>query len=158
VDADAIEQGLRAFTGLPHRLKLVDEINGVRYYDDSIATTPGSAIAALKGFDQPKIIILGGSSKGAEYAELASTAAQSNVKLAITIGQEADKLAAALQAEGVSSVNLGMNTTMTEIVRLAQQYAAQGEVVILSPACASFGMFKNYSDRGEQFIAAVKAL
>jgi UDP-N-acetylmuramoylalanine--D-glutamate ligase len=80
------------------------------------------------------------------------------VKLAITIGQEADKLAAALQAEGVSSVNLGMNTTMTEIVRLAQQYAAQGEVVILSPACASFGMFKNYSDRGEQFIAAVKAL
>jgi UDP-N-acetylmuramoylalanine--D-glutamate ligase len=158
VDADAIEQGLRAFTGLPHRLKLVDEINGVRYYDDSIATTPGSAIAALKGFDQPKIIILGGSSKGAEYAELASTAAQSNVKLAITIGQEADKLAAALQAEGVSSVNLGMNTTMTEIVRFAQQHAAQGEVVILSPACASFGMFKNYSDRGEQFIAAVKAL
>jgi UDP-N-acetylmuramoylalanine--D-glutamate ligase len=158
VDADAIEQGLRSFTGLPHRLKLVDEINGVRYYDDSIATTPGSAIAALKGFDQPKIIILGGSSKGAEYAELASTAAQSNVKLAITIGQEADKLAAALQAEGVSSVNLGMNTTMTEIVRLAQQHAAQGEVVILSPACASFGMFKNYSDRGEQFIAAVEAL
>jgi UDP-N-acetylmuramoylalanine--D-glutamate ligase len=158
VGGEAIEQGLNDFTGLPHRLKLVDEINEVRYYDDSIATTPGSAIAALKGFDEPKIIILGGSSKGADYAELAAVAAQSQVKLAIVIGQEADKRATVLEPQGVSVVNLGMSTDMNEIVRLAQQHTAPRDVVILSPACASFGMFKNYSDRGEQFIAAVKAL
>ena len=158
IDKDAIEQGLRDFTGLAHRLKLVREINGVKYYDDSIATTPGSAIAAMRAFEQPKILILGGSSKGASFDELATLASQSNVKTAVLIGDEADKIEGALKQAGVQSINLGTDVIMSEIVATASQQAVSGDVVILSPSCASFGMFKNYSDRGDQFIAAVNAL
>lgn len=158
VAGEVVEAGLRSFTGLPHRLKFVRDVKGVRYYDDSIATTPGSAIAAMKAFDAPKIIILGGSSKGADYAAMATTAAQSNVSLAILIGSEAAVLETKLQVANVLTVNLGLTTTMNDVVRLASERAEAGEVVILSPACASFDMFKNYSDRGEQFITAVNAL
>jgi UDP-N-acetylmuramoylalanine--D-glutamate ligase len=158
IDRGAVEQGLRAFTGLNHRLKFVRNVNGVSYYDDSIATTPGSAIAAIHAFDQPKIIILGGSSKGAEFDELAEMAANGNVKLALLIGSEASKIEAALVAENVPFKNLGSDMTMNEVVSEAKAAASEGDVVILSPACASFGMFKNYSDRGDQFIAAVATL
>ena len=156
VDREVIEKGLRDFTGLPHRLKFAREINGVAFYDDSIATTPGSAIAAMKAFSQPKVIILGGSSKGADYAKLAATATSANVKCALVIGDEANALEAALQASGIDIINLGSAMTMREIVGQAHERAETGDVVILSPACASFGMFKNYADRGDQFIAAVE--
>jgi len=157
-NAKAIEMGLSDFLGLPHRLKFIREVNGARYYDDSIATTPGSAIAALKAFDQPKIIILGGSSKGSDYNELAKVAAEHNVKQALVIGSEAPRIEKALQQCNVSFTTLGSQVNMREIVTSASEVAAVGDVVILSPACASFGMFKNYSDRGDQFIAAVEAL
>lgn len=156
ISREAIEQGLREFTGLPHRLKFVREINGVAFYDDSIATTPGSAIAALRAFEQPKVIILGGSSKGADYAELATVAAGANVKCAIVIGDEANALEAVLQTSGMQIINLGSSKTMGEVVFEAYKRAEGGDIVILSPACASFGMFKNYADRGDQFIAAVE--
>lgn len=158
VTSEAIEQGLQNFTGLAHRLKFVREVNGAKYYDDSIATTPGSAIAAMKAFGQPKIIILGGSSKGAQYDEVASVAAESNVKLAVVIGDESDKIEQALQNQNVAAINLGSGVSMTDVVQMAKSHAAPGDVVILSPACASFGMFKNYSDRGDQFITAVNAI
>ncbi len=155
---DAVERGLRSFHGLEHRLKFVREVNDVQYYDDSIATTAGSAIAAMEAFDQPKIVILGGSSKGAEYEPIARAAAAENVKLAILIGDEANNIERAFGGKQVAIINLGSATTMREIVDLAAANATKGDVVILSPACASFGMFKNYSDRGNQFIAAVSSL
>lgn len=158
VEHAAIERGLRAFTGLPHRLKFVREAAGVKYYDDSIATTPGSAVASMRAFAQPKVIILGGSGKGADFAEVANTAAKTGVKLAVLIGSEAGKIEAELKKAGVPTQNLGETVTMQETVRHAAAAAAPGDVVVLSPACASFGMFKNYKDRGEQFIAAVEAL
>jgi UDP-N-acetylmuramoylalanine--D-glutamate ligase len=158
VDREVIEKGLRDFTGLPHRLKFVREINGVAFYDDSIATTPGSAIAAMNAFSQPKIIILGGSSKGADYTELATVAAKANVKSAILIGDEADALEIVLQTSGIEIINRGSTKTMDEIVSEANQRAVSGDIVILSPACASFGMFANYADRGDQFIAAVESI
>lgn len=158
VEHAAIERGLRAFAGLEHRLKFVREAAGVKYYDDSIATTPGSAIASMKAFAQPKVMILGGSGKGADFAEVAKTAAETSVKLAVLIGSEAGKIEAEFKKAGVPVQNLGEKTTMQKIVQTATAAAAPGDVVVLSPACASFGMFKNYKDRGEQFIAAVEAL
>lgn len=157
-DGVVIGEGLRAFEGLDHRLKLIGRHNGVDYYDDSIATTPGSAIAAMRAFSQPKIVILGGSSKGANFDEVARIASISNVKLAILIGGEADRIDTALRAAGVACVNKGSDITMAEIVRIASEAADESDVVILSPACASFGMFRNYKDRGNQFIEAVKSL
>jgi UDP-N-acetylmuramoylalanine--D-glutamate ligase len=158
VSRAAIEQGLNDFTGLPHRLKFVREVEGVAYYDDSIATTPGSAIAAMHAFEQTKVIILGGSSKGADFHELAAVADETNVKAAILIGDEADAIEAVFAGSKIRVINLGKDVAMPQIVASAQQQARAGDVVILSPSCASFGMFKNYSDRGDQFIDAVNAL
>jgi UDP-N-acetylmuramoylalanine--D-glutamate ligase len=158
-DFVAIEEGLRNFSGLPHRLKFVREVNGVRYYDDSIATTPGSAIAALAAFEQPKVIILGGSYKGATYDELAAKVAESSIRKILLIGSEAPKIETAIKAQGITDYeNLGSSITMADIVGAAKNAAEPGDVVILSPACASFDMFKSYSDRGDQFIQAVQRL
>lgn len=158
-DGDTIAKGLAAFKGLPHRLKFVRELDGVKYYDDSIATTPGSAIAALAAFDRPKVIILGGSSKGASYDELARAVAKSTIRKVILIGSEAVKLEKALEQVAFTNyVNLGRHVTMGEIVEETAQLTQSGDVVILSPACASFDMFHSYSDRGDQFIAAVERL
>lgn len=158
VESATIERGIRAFSGLPHRLKFVREVGSVKYYDDSIATTPGSAVAAMKAFIQPKVMIMGGSSKGAEFNGMAETAARSDVKFAVLIGSEAGAIEAALQNENIQTLNLGEATTMEAAVKAAKDHAENGDVVVLSPACASFGMFKNYKDRGDQFIAAVEKL
>ena len=112
----------------------------------------------MKAFNQPKIIILGGSSKGADFTQVAEVAAENNVKQAILIGTEAEKIEAALKSKSVATVNLGTEVSMEQIVQTARENATNGDVVVLSPACASFGMFKNYKDRGDQFIAAVEAL
>ena len=156
-DTDAIKRGLGFFTGLPHRLQFIAEINGVKYYDDSIATTPSSAIAALRAFDNPKVIILGGSSKGSEFSELATELTKHDVK-ALLIGAEAEKIADACRSVGFSNFEIIENPTMSKTVEKAHEIAQSGDVVLLSPAAASFGLFKNYSDRGDQFVAAVKAL
>jgi len=158
-DGSVIAQGLAAFEGLPHRLKFVREVDDVKYYDDSIATTPGSAIAALAAFEQPKVIILGGSYKGATYDELAAKVAESSIRKVLLIGSEAPKIETAIKAHGITDYeNLGSSITMADIVGAAKNAAEPGDVVILSPACASFDMFKSYSDRGDQFIQAVQRL
>lgn len=156
-DFSAVEKGLRAFQGLPHRLKLVREVNDIKYYDDSIATTPGSAIAALKAFDEPKVIILGGSDKGADFNELAEMITKNNVREVITIGKLGPHIAELIRSKGFDQISEVVGG-MPAIVEAAQGAARPGDVVIMSPACASFDMFKNYADRGEQFIAAVEKL
>lgn len=161
VPVGAIAQGLAAFTGLPHRLKYVTTVNKVAFYDDSIATTPGSAIAAVRAFSQPKVLILGGSYKGADFTALAKELAQQAMRHIVLIGAEAVRIASALRAAGIQDsayTVMGETSTMSQAVMCAASNAQPDDVVILSPACASFGMFKNYQDRGEQFIAAVQAL
>ena len=158
VSDEAIRAGITSFRGLPHRLKRIRTYNDVTYYDDSIATTPGSSIAAIKAFEEPKVLIVGGSSKGATYDELAATAAGGGVRSAIIMGDEASAIEAAFTAHNVVTLNVGVSLTMAAIVDVATKQAQPGDIVILSPACASFGMFKNYSDRGDQYIAAVEAL
>jgi len=156
---DEIKAGLSDFTGLPHRLKFVAEKNGVKYYDDSISTTPGSAIAALKAFTEPKILILGGSDKGADYTELAQEIARQQIRAVVVNGANASEIIEILHKNKVSCrvVQLEM-ATMPTVVEVAANQAQSGDVVILSPAAASFDMFKSYNDRGEQFVAAVENL
>lgn len=148
-----IKETLKEFRGLPHRLELVGEAEGVRYFNDSFSTTPESAIAAIRAFTAPKIIILGGSSKGSDFAELGTLIARDpSVKCVIGIGVEWEKIKQAiLDGKGHIPKFIEGCTSMPQIVLSAREAARPGEVVILSPACASFGMFKNYKDRGSQF-------
>lgn len=153
----AIKSVLETFSGLEHRLELVRELDGVKYYDDSFGTTPETAIVAIQAFAQPKVVILGGSDKGSDYQELAKVVANSGVKSAVLIGQMAPKIKEALNQTGFSNTVEG-GQTMTEIVNVAKQQSSPGDVVLLSTACASFGMFKDYKDRGEQFKQVVSSL
>lgn len=155
-DHAAIEKGLSGFTGLPHRLKRVREVRGVTYYDDSIATTPGSAIAALQAFSQPKLLILGGKDKGSDYTQLIAQCKATDTHV-LTIGANGPKLAKLCRDNHVAVTELS-GTTMDAIVTETQTFATPGSVVILSPAAASFDMFTSYSDRGDQFVAAVEGL
>ena len=148
---------LSGFTGLEHRLELVRTLDGVKYYDDSFGTTPETAIVAINAFKQPKVVILGGSDKGASFDELAKVVASSNVKKAITMGKTGPAIAQALEAEGFNSV-VSSGQTMPEIVATARAAAKNGDVVLLSTACASFDLFKDYKDRGDQFKSAVLKL
>lgn len=159
-DTAAIAKALREFKGLDHRLKLVSEVGGVRYYDDSIATTPGSAIAALASFSQPKVLILGGSDKGADFSELAQSVVNENMRAVILIGVMRHRLADTLSKAGYigQMQQFDEHGSMRQIVKKAAELAQLGDVVLLSPACASFDMFKSYADRGDQFIAAVNEL
>lgn len=156
-DVDAIRSVLTTFSGLEHRLEFVREFNGVSYYDDSFGTTPDTAIVAIEAFSQPKVVILGGSDKGVTFENLAETVVNSNVRSVITIGKMGPIIATELQKLGFTSVITGANS-MPQIVAQAAAEASPGDVVLLSTACASFDMFQNYKDRGNQFVKAVQAL
>ena len=155
VDDEAITAGLSDFTGLPHRLKFIAEKNGVKYYDDSIATTPGSAIAALCSFDEPKTIILGGSDKGASYTDIIAECKKREVQI-VAVGQTGAAIYDLALEQGVSSYRI--EGLMSEVVAKAAEVSAPGSVVLLSPASASFDQYASYAERGEQFIEAVQSL
>lgn len=153
----AMRDVLTSFSGLEHRLELVRELDGVKYYDDSFGTMPDTAIVAIQAFAQPKVIILGGSDKGADFTALASVVAHSDVRQVLLIGQQADKIRQALDGQGFHDYQAGGNN-MTEIVANARKASENGDVILLSTACASFDMFDDYKDRGDQFKSAVQAL
>lgn len=154
---EAMRSVLTTFTGLPHRLELIRDIGGVKYYDDSFGTTPETAMVAIEAFKDPKVVILGGSSKGATYEALAATVIKNNVRSVVTIGDTGANIAAALRAAGFEHIVDG-GKTMQSIVDTARSQARAGDIVLLSTGCASFGLFKNYKDRGEQFKVAVQSL
>lgn len=154
---DAIRKVLTSFSGLPHRLEFVRELDGVTYYDDSFGTTPETAIVAIKAFKQPKVVILGGSDKGAIFDELEKTVVENDVRHVVTIGVTGPKIADELRAGGYTAFSDG-GTTMQSIVEAARAAAKPGDVVLLSTGCASFGLFANYKDRGNQFKQVVNAL
>jgi UDP-N-acetylmuramoylalanine--D-glutamate ligase len=154
---EAIRKVVTSFTGLEHRLELVRELDGITYYDDSFGTTPETAIVALQAFTQPKVLILGGSDKGASYDALATAVKAGNVKHVVLIGQQADRIQAALDRVDYHNYSAG-GETMADIVREANNSAEAGDIVLLSTACASFDMFANYKDRGDQFKTVVQEL
>jgi len=149
---EQIAAGIRRFKGLEHRLERVGERGGVVYYNDSLATTPAAAAAAIKAFAEPVVLIAGGASKGSDFSLLGAAIATEGVKAVILIGAEAPQIEAAISQAGTFAGELVKGcVSMAAAVAAARQQARSGDVVLLAPACASFGMFENYKDRGEQF-------
>ncbi len=155
-----IKKVLTSFKGLDHRLQLIHAVNGVKYYNDSFSTTPETTIAAIEAFPQPKILILGGSSKNSNFSNLArKIAGDKSIKGIILIGKEAERIKDSIKkAGGFDDKMIEGAKNMQQIAPMAQNLARSGDIVILSPACASFDMFKNYEDRGRQFITEVNKL
>jgi UDP-N-acetylmuramoylalanine--D-glutamate ligase len=151
---------LRDFKGLPHRLEKVAEIDGVAFYDDSKGTNVGSTVAALEGFAELTargarvVLIAGGEGKGQDFAPLAGPVSR-HARCVVLIGRDAEQIARALGASGIAHLRAG---SMEEAVALASARAQSGDAVLLSPACASFDMFRNYVHRGEVFAACVRKI
>lgn len=152
---DAIAAALSAFAGVPHRLELVREVAGVRFVNDSKATNPEAAERALSAYPPGIRLILGGSRKGVPFARLAKRAAASGVAQAYLVGDSADEIAEALAAEGV---RFTYSRDLPTAVKDAFRDADPGEVVLLSPACASYDQFRDFEERGERFRELVEAL
>jgi UDP-N-acetylmuramoylalanine--D-glutamate ligase len=145
---------LETFTGLPHRLQKVGEIEGVVFYDDSKGTNVGATVAALTGMGQTVVLIAGGEGKGQDFSPLAAAVA-GRARAVVLIGRDAGLIALALDRSGV---RIESARDMEEAVQSAYAAARPGDAVLLSPACASFDMFRNYAHRGETFVAAVRQL
>jgi len=159
ISKDVISSVLKTFKGLEHRIELAGIVEGVLYYDDSFSTTPETAVAAIESFEEPKVLILGGSSKGADFTHLANTInGSTSVKAIIGIGPEWETIKALLHNESGRFQYIEGCQTMKEIMLEVRDIAESGDVVLLSPACASFGMFMNYKDRGDQFKAEVQRM
>jgi UDP-N-acetylmuramoylalanine--D-glutamate ligase len=156
IDEGAIAEGLRTFPGVPHRLELVRELAGVRFVNDSKATNPDAAERGLASYTPETIrVILGGSRKRSSYAALARRARETAVLRAYLIGEAAPEIAAALREARVDFTDCG---DLETAVARAFADAGPGQVVLLSPACASFDQFRDFEDRGERFRALVEAL
>ncbi|OGP74558.1 MAG: UDP-N-acetylmuramoylalanine--D-glutamate ligase [Deltaproteobacteria bacterium RBG_16_50_11] len=150
---EAIENALNRFVGLEHRLEFVREVGGVRFYNDSKGTNVGSVVRSLQSFSEPVILIAGGKDKNGDLRPLREEI-RSHVKRLILIGEAKERM----ERELGRLTDTAMATTLEEAVVLAHQSAKKGEVVLLSPACSSFDMFKDYKERGKVFKDAVKRL
>jgi UDP-N-acetylmuramoylalanine--D-glutamate ligase len=150
----AIRRGIAAFRGVAHRIERVHDDRGVVYYNDSKGTNVDSTIKALESFTEPVVLIAGGKGKGQDFAPLAE-AARGRVRGAVLIGQDRDRIRTALEA---ADIPVETADSMDDAVRRARDVARVGDVVLLSPACASFDMFRNFEHRGDVFKSAVRAL
>jgi UDP-N-acetylmuramoylalanine--D-glutamate ligase len=152
--ADAIGHALRFFRGLPHRSSFVAEVNGVRFYDDSKGTNVGAAVTALDGLAESRVVLIaGGKDKGGSYAPLVDTLVR-KARAAVLIGEAADAISSAIGG----AVPLRRAGSMVEAVRIGAELALPGDAVLLSPACSSFDMFRDYKHRGDEFVRAVRDL
>jgi UDP-N-acetylmuramoylalanine--D-glutamate ligase len=154
--------GLRDYRGQPHRVELVSAINEVEYYDDSKGTNVGATVAALYGLgkaftgaSQRLVVIMGGDGKGQDFTPLAEPVSR-YVRAVMLIGRDAPQLRAALEASGVTLEDCG--TDLPQAVRRASELAQAGDAVLLSPACASMDMFKNYAHRAQVFVDTVREI
>ena len=154
VPGERIADALRTFAGVPHRLELVRELHGVRWVNDSKATNTSAARRALAAYGAPLRVILGGRGKGESYAQLAADARE-RVVHAYLVGEAAEEIAAALAETGVAHTRVG---TLEAAVAAAAGDAESGEVVLLSPACASYDQFRDFEHRGAEFRRLVSAL
>jgi UDP-N-acetylmuramoylalanine--D-glutamate ligase len=149
---EKLAAGLKSFRGLPHRLELVATRDGVQWYDDSKGTNVGATIAALRGLGKKAVLIAGGDGKGQDFSPLRAPVREFAAEV-LLIGRDAPLIEAAL-----AGLPIERCATLEAAVRRAAELAKPGEAVLLSPACASFDMFRDYKQRGEVFAAAVRAL
>ena len=154
LSGEPLARALREFKGLPHRVELVAEGRGVRFYDDSKGTNVGASVAALEGFTEPVILIAGGDGKGQDFTPLAA-AVKKHARAVVLIGRDAPAIERALEPAGVAMIRAA---SMDEAVETAYENAQAGDAVLLSPACASFDMFRNYGHRGEVYAAAARRI
>ena len=145
---------LSQFKGLPHRVEWVTEFNDVTFYDDSKGTNVGATCAALAGLPQKVVLIAGGEGKGQDFSPLRD-AVSNNARAVVLLGRDAPLISKALQD---CAVPLILVSSMEEAVQQSYRTAQVGDAVLLSPACASFDMFRNYQHRAESFVAAVRNL
>ncbi len=157
VAACQVEEGVATFRSLPHRLESVAEQANVRWFNDSIATTPESTMAALDALKEPKVLIAGGYDKGTGFQDLGRHIVE-KVKAVVLMGQTTGKIADAIAQAGGSPVKVERAVSLAEAVNLAARQAVPGDVVLLSPACASYDMFANFEDRGNEFSRLVRSL
>ncbi len=156
IDKDRIKKALPSFKALPHRLQLVAEKNGICWYNDSKATTPESTIAALVSFEKPIILIAGGYDKNIGFDALGLEIAK-RAKAAILIGQTAHKIASAIKVSRIEHrvTKILFVDSLADAVRTVGTIAQPNDIVLLSPACASYDMFENYEHRGREFTRLV---
>lgn len=154
LEIEATEKALSTFSGLPHRMQLVATINDVQWFNDSKGTNVGATVSAIAGMPGSKILIAGGEGKDADFEPLREAIIANNVRLVILIGRDAGIIENAIS--GV--VKTEHSDSLPAAVKLAHQQAKVQEKVILSPACASFDMFKDYEHRGDVFMEAVRSL
>ncbi len=155
---DPMKSAATSFRGLEHRLEFVRSVGGVAYYNDSFSTTPETAIAAIKSFYEPIHLVVGGSDKGSDYTQLGEEIAKANIKTVIIIGAMTDRILEAVKNAGFCGRIITGLTSMHDIVRALACESSSGDVALLSPACASFDMFKNYKERGALFKHEVSLL
>jgi UDP-N-acetylmuramoylalanine--D-glutamate ligase len=154
VPTNAALDALRAFRGLPHRVEKVADIRGIVFYDDSKGTNVGSTVAALRGMRQPVVLIAGGDGKGQDFSPLAPAVAE-RARAVVLIGRDASSIERAVAGSGVPLLHAA---TLPEAVDVAYRASRKGDAVLLSPACASYDMFRSYVHRAEAFVAAVREL
>ncbi|MFC1490419.1 UDP-N-acetylmuramoyl-L-alanine--D-glutamate ligase [Candidatus Latescibacterota bacterium] len=152
IDNSIISKGLGAFNGITHRLEFICENNGVKFYNDSKATTPEAASAAVKAFGSNVIPIFGGYDKGVEFDAMAGEIADT-IQWAAVIGVTAEKISGALSKEGIASANY---SSLAEALAGCIARAHTGDIILLSPGCASYDMFSDYEKRGEIFKSLVR--
>jgi UDP-N-acetylmuramoylalanine--D-glutamate ligase len=153
---DAMLEAVEEFRGVPHRLELVRELHGVRWYNDSIATAPERTMAAIRSFEEPIVLLLGGRDKDLPWGELAGLVRQ-RVKHAVLFGEAAGKIRKALSESGADSAT-SQCETLEQAVARATELAESGDVVLLSPGGTSYDAFKDFAERGERFREWVSAL
>ena len=152
-DLESIKKVIKNFKGLEHRLEFIGQHAGVKFYNDSFSTTPDTAIAAVRAFFEPVILIAGGSEKNADYSQLGKTISESTVKTVILTGDTGPRIKDTISNNKIKIIDTCKN--IEEVVRSARSLAKKGDVILLSPASASFDWFENYKDRGKQFKDAV---
>jgi UDP-N-acetylmuramoylalanine--D-glutamate ligase len=158
IPADVIGAELRSFEGVARRLETVAESDGVLWVNDSASTTPDATIKALDAFDRPPVVILGGVGKGADFSELARELVK-RARAAVLIGVSAEEIAGALDAAGAGRAGIAVERarTLEDAVAASRRLAQRGDVVLLSPAAASFDMFSSADERGDRFTALVRS-